>query len=192
MKTIKIVGLFILFLNPVILSSQKDSSGIFFTANDYMQQKLSYAINCKTEKHNINPYNIFLDKYIIVKHQGVKHKHLKDSVYAIKYCDGSITRMFKQREYPLINPGEQIMMYVVVSGPAGKYESARTVYYFSPDAKTDPVELTKYNLKAAFPDNHKFHNLIDMQFMNDEDLTEYDDFHKMMKINLVLLNSLKN
>ena len=35
--------------------AQKDSSGIYKTTEDFQQRKLSYAINCKTEKHKINP-----------------------------------------------------------------------------------------------------------------------------------------
>lgn len=189
----KLAGIITIFsiLNPCLSFLQKDSSGIYFTADDYTHQKLSYAINCKTQKHAINPYNIFFDKYIIIKHEGIKHKELKDSVYAIKYCDQSITRIYNRQEYPLINPGEQIMIYISVSGPGSKGETARTTYFFSVDAKSELVELTIYNIKAAFPDNHKFHDMIDMEFFKDDDLIGYDDFHKMMKINRVLLSSLE-
>lgn len=169
--------------------SQKDSSGIYFTANDYINHKLSYEINCKTEKHTINPDNIFQGKYVIIKHQGIKHKHLKDSVYAVKYCDESTTRIINGREYPLLNPGEQIMVYKMVSEPSGKQQSVKTVYYFSKDAQSNIQELTIYNIKAAFPDNHKFHDLVDMEFHSNDELTAYDSFHKIMKINRVFQNS---
>lgn len=36
-----------------IAIAQTDSSGIYATANDFQQGKLSYAINYKTEKHKI-------------------------------------------------------------------------------------------------------------------------------------------
>ena len=171
--------------------SQKDSSGIYFTDDDYLKPKLSYVINCKTEKHSINPSPIFQDKYVIINHKGVKHKHSKDSVYAVKYCDESITRIFNRREYPFQNPGELIMIYKIVSGPSGKGQSAKIVYYFSKDAKSKIQELTIYNIKAAFPDNYKFHDLVNMEFHNNDELTVYDNFHKIMKINRVLQNSLE-
>jgi hypothetical protein len=162
--------------------SQKDSSGIYFTSDDYSKQKLAYAINCKNEKHSMNTDLIFDSKDIIVKHKGVKYKHPKDSVYAVKYCDGSIKRLFNESEYPLINPGEKIMIYKLVSGP---------IYYFSKDAKSKIQKLTIQNIKEAFPNNHKFHDLVDLQFRSDDELASYDEMHKVMKINRVLSNSLE-
>lgn len=186
-KTIITAG-FMLFV-AALGFSQKNSSGIYFTADDYLKQKLSYAINCKTEKHSINPSKIFQDRYVIIKHKGIKHKHSKDTVYAVKYCDESITRIFKGREFPLINPTEIIMIYKVVSGPGTKGSPSITRYYFSKNAKDKIEELTIYNIKAAFPDNHKFHDLIDIEFHSNDELTVYDNFHKIMKINRVLQNS---
>lgn len=172
--------------------SQKDSSGIYFTSDDYSRHKLAYAINCTKEKHSINADPIFENKNIIIKHAGVKHKHPKDSVYAVKYCDGSIKRIFNGSEYPLINPEEKIMIYKVVSGSTGKGGSTvKTTFYFSKDATSNIQELTIYNIKTAFPDNHKFHDLIDMDFHSNDELSQYDDFHKIMKINRVFQNSIE-
>jgi hypothetical protein len=171
--------------------SQKDSSGIYFTANDYLKHKLSFAINCKTEKHKIKSNMIFRSKEISIKHADSTYTYPKDSVYGIKYCDGSIVRIYNNSEYPLINPDEKIMIYKVVSGTGGKSSPIITRYYFSKDAKSKIQELTIYNIKAAFPDNHKFHDLVDMEFHSNDELTAYDNFHKIMKINRVLQNSLE-
>lgn len=171
--------------------SQKDSSGIYFTANDYLKHKLSFAINCKTEKHKIKSDMIFRSKEISIKHADSTYTYPKDSVYGIKYCDGSIVRIFNTSEYPLINPDEKVMIYKIVSGTGGKGSPIITRYYFSKDAKAKIQELTIYNVKAAFPDNHKFHDLIDMEFHSDDELAQYDNFHKIMKINRVLQNSLE-
>ncbi|MFY9308267.1 MAG: hypothetical protein WAQ28_04370 [Bacteroidia bacterium] len=171
--------------------SQKDSSGIYFTANDYLKHKLSFAINCKTEKHKIKSDMIFRSKEISIKHADSTYTYPKDSIYGIKYCDGSIVRIYNNSEYPLINPDEKIMIYKVVSGTGGKGSPIITRYYFSKDAKGKIQELTIYNIKAAFPDNHKFHDLVDMEFHSNDELTQYDNFHKIMKINRVLQNSLE-
>lgn len=169
--------------------AQKDSSGIYFTTNDYVKHKLSYAINCNKKKHKIKDDMVFHPKEISIKHNDIVHKHPKDSVYAIKYCDGSIVRVFNNSEYPLINPDEKIMIYKMVSGPTGKGSSSVVTYYFSKDASSKIQELTIYNIKAAFPNNHKFHDLVDMGFHSNDELTQYDNIHKMMKINHVLQNS---
>lgn len=191
MKTKLIIAVTVLILKSTLGFSQNDSSGIYFTANDYIKHKLSFAINCKTEKHKIKSDMIFRSKEISIKHADSTYTYPKDSVYGTKYCDGSIARIYNNSEYPLINPDEKIMIYKMVSGPSGKGQSAKTVYYFSKDANSKILELTLNNIKAAFPDNHKFHDLVDMEFHSNDELTSYDNFHKIMKINRALQNSLE-
>jgi hypothetical protein len=64
--------------------------------------------------------------------------------------------------------------------------ASEKTYFFSVGANGDVVPLTLLNLKNAFPDNHAFHDLLDMSFKHDSDLTKYDAFHKMFKINRLL------
>jgi hypothetical protein len=59
-------------------------------------------------------------------------------------------------------------------------------WFFSVGPNGDVVPLTMLNLKNAFPNNHAFHDLLDMAFKHDSDLTKYDDFHKMFKVNRLL------
>jgi hypothetical protein len=59
-------------------------------------------------------------------------------------------------------------------------------YFFSVGAKGDVLPLTILNLKNAFPDNHAFHDFLDMSFKHDSDLTKFDEFHKMFKVNRLL------
>lgn len=191
MKTKAIITACLMMFIAISGFSQKDSSGVYFTSNDYAKHKLSFAINCKTEKHKIKGDMIFHPKEISIKHNDSIHKYAKDSIYAIKYCDEAIERIYDNSMYPLLNPYETIMIYKVISGSGTKGSPVVTRYYFSKDAKSKIQELTIYNIKAAFPDNHKFHDLVDMDFHSNDDLTKYDEFHKMMKINRVLQNSLE-
>jgi hypothetical protein len=62
-------------------------------------------------------------------------------------------------------------------------------YFFSIGLDGDVLPLTILNLKNAFPNNHKFHDLLDMSFKHDSDLTAYDDFHNMFKVNRLLAAS---
>ena len=59
-------------------------------------------------------------------------------------------------------------------------------YFFSVGPNGDLLPLTILNLKKQFPDNHAFHDLLDMWFKHDSDLTRYDQFHKMFKVNRLL------
>jgi|SRR5579883_1793961 len=62
-------------------------------------------------------------------------------------------------------------------------------YFFSVGRNGDVQPLTILNLKNAFPDNHAFHDLLDMSFKHDSDLTKYDDFHRTFKVNRLLTAS---
>ena len=62
-------------------------------------------------------------------------------------------------------------------------------WFFSVGANGDVQPLTILNLKNAFPNNHAFHDLLDMAFKHDSDLTRYDDFHKTFKVNRLLTAS---
>lgn len=192
MRKLFVLLIIVFVIKPITGFSQQDSSGIYFTPMDYLNHKLSLSINCKDEKHRIKTDMIFQPKKITIKHDDSTYTYPNDSVYGIKYCDGSIVRVYNNSVYPLVNPYEKIMVYKIVSGSTGKGGSTiKTIYYFSKDAKSNIQELTLHNIKAAFPENHKFHDLVDMDFHNNADLTMYDNFHKIMKINRLLQNSLE-
>ncbi|MCG3165021.1 MAG: hypothetical protein POELPBGB_00781 [Bacteroidia bacterium] len=188
MKTKNIIYVCLMLITTSAFS-QEDSSGIYFTSADFENIKLSYAINCKTQKHKISADLIFRDKIVSVKHNDTVYTFSKDSVYAARYCDNSIVRFFNNQQFPLLNPAETILIYKVVSGSGHKGSPIVTKYYFSNGAKDSIRELTLHNLKNSFPENHKFHNLLDMQFKSDNELAEYDSFHKCYKVNQILKTS---
>jgi hypothetical protein len=67
--------------------------------------------------------------------------------------------------------------------------AADKAYFFSVGPTGDILPLTIVNLKRAFPNNHKFHDSLDMMFRSDSSLSKYDDFHKMFKVNRLLIAS---
>lgn len=190
MKVKTIISICLMVLITLSGFSQTDSSGVYFTAKDFLAHKLSFSIYCKTQKHKIKSDMIFHPKKITIKHKDSTYTYPKDKIYAIKYCDGKIIRSYRGSKYPIMNPYEKILIYKVVSIASGKGNVAVTKFYFSKDAESRIEKLTIDNVKAAFFDNHKFHDLIDMEFHSDDELSSYDNFHKIMKINRVLLNSL--
>ena len=48
---------------------------------------------------------------------------------------------------------------------------------FSTTAEARPRPLTLIELKRAYPDNHKFHDILTGAFANDADLMRWDGFH---------------
>ncbi|OQP63803.1 hypothetical protein A3860_22965 [Niastella vici] len=90
--------------------------------------------------------------------------------------------------YSIINAGEAITIYKYVHRAhspkeAEKYEPK---YFFTTSASEILQPLTLENLKKAFPNNHPFHDALDATFKGDKELTSYDNFHKMYKVNWLL------
>ena len=171
--------------------AQKDSSGIYNTASDFQQQKLSYAINYKTEKHKINDNLLFKDAEIKVKHDGKTYLLNKDNTYGYRSTKGEDFRFVNRKAYKILNPGESLIIYAYWHPSNSTKGTIHFIsdYYFSTDASSIPLALTKGNLKTAFPTNHKFHDALDTQFRSDEELYVYDDFHKVYKLNRIYDNS---
>jgi len=165
--------------------SQGGNNGIYLTHNDYVKQKLTLACNCETEKQKIVAEVMFHPKELVVKNNGKTHRFLKDSVYAVRNCDGSVIRIYDNSEFPLINPNEPIMIYKVTSGGGGKGGSPVVNYFFSKDAKSRIHDLTILNLKKAFHDNLKFLEALDIEFKSDAELSMFDAFNKIHKLNHV-------
>ena len=93
--------------------------------------------------------------------------------------------------YSVINPGESILIYKYnhTGHSAKDVDKYATKYYFSTASSDNLKDLTKENIKNAYPANHPFHDALDANFTKDEELIVYDDFHKIFKLNRLLQNS---
>ncbi len=171
--------------------AQKDSSGIYKTVDDFKNQKLSYAINYKTEHHKINSYALFKDNVIKVKHHGTVYNLVKSETYGYRNTSGIEYRFVGDQEYKILNHHEGLLIYVYQHPSHSPKEATKyaPMYFFSTDAAAAPQELTKANLKAAFPENHKLHDAIDAQFKSDNELYAYDNFNKIYKLNRIINNN---
>ena len=103
-------------------------------------------------------------------------------------------RAADERPYRLVgNDKYQIVearnLYIYTLDVIVRKGASERTYFFSVGPNGDVQPLTILNLKKASPDNHAFHDLLDMSFKHDSDLTKYDDFHKMFKVNRLLLAS---
>lgn len=112
-------------------------------------------------------------------------------------CSGSkkgtmtVTTATPANGYTVLNPGEPIKIYKYVhTGHSAKeVDRYAPTYYFSTASSDVLKELTKDNIKEAYPSNHPFHDAIDANFTKDEELSSYDDFHKIYKVNRLFQNS---
>lgn len=94
----------------------------------------------------------------------------------------------KAKGYKILNKEGPLTIFKYEHGAhltkeAGKYAPK---YFFTTVSSDILQPLTKDNLKKAFPENHPFHDALDATLKYDDDLTQYDTFHKMYKINWLL------
>jgi len=180
------IGLLAITMNA---TAQKDSSGIYQTADDFRNHKLSYAINYKTEKHKINDYLLFDATQVKVQHHGSTYKLDKSTTYGYKSTTGEVFRFVGNESYKILNPDEELLLYLHTTTVSPLVDPTKKVeehYYFSKDAASSPVDLTIWNLKKAFPENSKFLASIDKYFKKDEQLPSYDAKNKTYTLNRLL------
>ncbi len=164
---------------------QNEKSGVYLTFNDYLNNKLSYENTSASEKHTIR-LNGFLDEsHITVLHNGETIKLQKDSVYGFIAFGKPLVRFQNNKQFYLAEKGAVWIFYNEVSVPEGKRSRIEKRYYFSATGNGELVELTLANLKQAFPLNQKFHDILDAQ-CNNKNISEYDSFYKMFKVNHLL------
>jgi hypothetical protein len=181
-KNLLLVSLFLTLSLPGF--AQTIISGVYKTYDDYTNQKITFGIDCKTEKHKIK-LNEFPNKsFITVIHDGKPHQMAKDSVFGYQLCDGNFVRFVDNTDYHLTEKGD-VWLYkkLIVKSPKGSPEP--NLNFFSV-AGEKPIVLTMENLKKAFPNNHKFHDALTAQFKNDAELAAFDSFHKKSKVNHLL------
>ena len=171
--------------------AQNESGGIYKTAYDCQQNKLSYTLN-DNRKDKIKS-ELFKESKLKVVCNGKTYVLDKNNTYGYKNPDGEVFRFVNNNEYKVLNPGESLMLYVfeyIANSSKGSFRTHMD-YFFSPDVSSDPQPLTKENLKVAFPNNNKFHDALDVNFKTDQDLIAYDRAHKMFELNKIYKNTLQ-
>ncbi|MEO7990402.1 MAG: hypothetical protein ABI663_12725 [Chryseolinea sp.] len=161
------------------------NSGVYLSASDFASGKLAYEINCSTEKHTIKLNEFLNQDYITVIHDKQSHKLQKKEIFGYKDCDNLTYRFAGNSHYVILNPTEKIILYKHTI-EASKNQKEEVHYYFSVSGAGEMQTLTLMNLKKAFPDNHKLHDAIDAEFKSDNELAQYDSFHKQYKVNRLL------
>lgn len=182
------VMLFVLLISTITAKGQ--TCGVYMNTSDFRKGKLSYSNDCSAKKHKIK-LNDFLEKpYIEVVYNGEPRLLMKNEIFGYKNCDGEVSRFIGNQHYKILNPEERLLIYQRKVQPT-KNQPISEFYYFSSSQEDKAEPLTLENLKKAFPENHKFHDLLDAEFDIDKELVEYDSYHKMFKINRLLVSSLQ-
>lgn len=181
--------LFLLTCFSLTALAQKDSSGVFMSADDFLNTKLTYAINCKIEKHKIKAHDFFQRPCFVVIHRDTSVKLNKKDVFGVRLCDNSTIRFYENREFPIVNPNEPILIYKILVVSSAKTYPKPNEYFFSKDAYSPPQPLTIERLRAAFPENKEFCRLLEETFSADDELLKYSRHFQMYMINVLYKKS---
>ena len=95
------------------------------------------------------------------------------------------------KDYKMVE-NKNIIIYTKLV-PVGEAKTFHLVkkYFFSTQSDIEILPLTQMNLKRAFPDNIKFHDILNLEFDSKEDISSYDQTNNMYKVNYLLNKSLK-
>ena len=164
------------------LKAQPECSGVYLTASDFMDGRLSYAsAGRSTSKESF--FNLLAKNHLFIIRPDFAWKRVsKKDVFAIKSCEGEIVRIYDGNNYYLQNLGDCIPIYKKIISPASKGNNYRVKYFFSIDPVSEIQDLTLDNLKAAFPDNHRFEHALDTNFRDESDLYAYNSTKKYFEL----------
>lgn len=171
----------------------KDATGVYLTAEDYKSARLTSESDCSSPGHKVELHDLLHKSFIHVTHDGEARRYEKSKVYGFSSCGGRDYRFVDNYEYEILESrGVSIYAHdVPARNPKDTSRGLATsrVYFFSVGAAGRVLPLTVSNVKTAFPNAHALHDAIDTTFHTDDDLTQYDTFHGMFKINRLLIAS---
>ena len=179
-----------IFAVPLLAVSQTPrTSGVYLAAADYLNGKLEFWGDCGSKAHKLEVHDVWNKPYVDVKHDSERHRLSKSDVFGFRACDGRDYRLASNLKYEILEAKELYIYAHEFWLNQGRTNRTVREYYFSVGASGQIQHLTLQNLKQAFPENHPFHDWLDATFGTGQDLTAYDEIHKMFKVNRLLIAS---
>jgi len=181
MKTFKLMIAIVLIAGfAQRLLAQDQTCGLYLTAEDYHNHKLSYKTT--GNDGNIVQLNEFLgSRKVVVVYNGKKEVLYKSAIYGYKY-NSTDYRYFNNSSYKIIDDKDFYLYSAHKLVQQGKGPKAINTYYFSTTAVADIKPLSIKNLQSTFADNARFRYLLDSQFSTDNSLTAYDSAANEYKV----------
>ncbi len=185
-----LLSLFTFFNLPAQNKILAEQGGIFLTWQDYQSNNLSILCNCNSSSDKIILHHFFSKNYVDVIKGNEKIRLSKDSIYGYRDCKRSDYRFYKEydKEYR-IEENKSIVIYSAlksVLSSTGKTSEFVPHYFFSTSLNSEIFSLSILNLKRAFPDTIKFHDMLDVTFGDGSSISMYDHEHGMYKVNYLL------
>jgi hypothetical protein len=188
-----LLGVLIITTATFRAKAQAVTAGLYTTADDFLNQKITYPVDCSDVSDKLRVNNLFESTSGIIKSKGKKHRFYKVNFYGYRNCKNENFRFDYKTPYQIIDTTGFFIYYRSVQAEPvkGKGLVKTDAYFFSTKADNTIQPLTMDNLKKAFPGNHSFQYALDDHFRNDKDLAAYDTFQKTYKVKYLYGQSLK-
>ncbi len=175
-------------LAALSVNGQARKAGIYLTYDDYLHNKLSYETdNCK----GIILNEFFDAPFISIKNNNQKIQLKKDSIYGITTCNNQLLRFYNNEAYTLTEKGAIWIFTKSINEHQNKSIVSNKQYFFSTNGNDKLKKLTISNLKKSFINNIKLHDLLDVEFKHDDQLTAYDNAHHLYKVDELIEAAIK-
>lgn len=175
-KTPTLIILLLLFVYTT--KAQVKMTGIYKSADDFVNERITH----QGQHTKLKTHELFKRELFEVKTGDSTFSYQKKDLFG--YVDhGKSYRLVNNTAYPILNPAEKILLYSLTSGTGTKNSPQVVTYYFSKDASSPIQLLTLRNVETVFAGEKQFEKLIEIHFVKDSDLLEYDSLHKQYKLN---------
>jgi len=168
------------------LLAQKESEGVYLSANDFTNGKISFVNDQAKKRYQLQLNEFFNTSSIkIIIGDSVITLH-KDSIFGYRDKKNICYRFYKKAAFEILNPSEKILLYSNTSAvgiPKNNYRV--TNYFFSVNARSPIYPLTIWNLKTVLHKDVHFHELVDVYFHYDNELTAYDSLNRIYFLNRI-------
>lgn len=180
MKTIKLFIPALLMIVFVQNTFAKQKIGLYLTAEDYLNHKVSYESD-GSSGNKVLLHAVFGSYKVVVIQNGKKHAFSKSEIFGYRLNDQDY-RYFNNSAYRIIDTkGFYIYGYCKLV-PAGKGVKDAEFFYFSSKADNEIKPLTMDNLQEVFSKDTRFLYTVQSFFRTNNELTAYDATLKEYKL----------
>jgi hypothetical protein len=169
-------------------------TGVYLTYADYKNGTLCYSDPCYQNDSHRGKFRfneLLSKKYLTIVGNDEIIKLEKDKVFAVKLCNGELVRFQKDMQYKIAEEGFFYIYYRDEMNTENKTIRLVRNYFFSTKPDGEILSLAMDNLAGAYPENLKFHEMLNAEFKcGDNDIASYDSQSKMFIVNKLFKDSL--
>ena len=181
-----------LVVAPALKATEKGSSGIYMTASAYQNGVLTAEGRCDSKEHELELHDVLNKTYIHATHGSETRRYDQRDIFGFRSCEGLDYRFVENREYQILEAKRIYVYFIKVrmpNTPGARASWLKSEYHFSVGAEGPVLLLTVDNVKRAFPDDHRFHDSLEQTLASGQKLAQYDEVHKMFRVNWLLMAS---